>query len=90
MPIYSFKCECGFAFDELVSMKDRKTHPCPSCAAAAQQTLTPFRIDYLKMGTDPAFETASSKWDLLHKRQAVKESKSLKENGDYGNVSPGG
>ena len=71
-------------------MKDRKVQPCPSCEAEAQQFITPVRIDYLRMGVDPAFETASSKWDAFHKKQAVKESRSLKEHGDYGNVSPGG
>ena len=86
MPIYSYQCQCGNEFDELVKLADRQHQPCPKCAASANQILTPVRIDYYHMGTDPAFETASSKWESMHKKQAVKESQTLHEHGDYGSA----
>ena len=40
MPTYQYECEsCGYAFDELQSMMDKKLRKCPDCGKFSLQRL---------------------------------------------------
>jgi len=42
MPIYSFECKCGNAFDEIFSVADRPdSMPCHICGGAAGRVISP-------------------------------------------------
>lgn len=36
MPTYEFKCKCGHVFDDVKSVKDRRTSKCPKCSKVAK------------------------------------------------------
>ena len=40
MPLYEFKCKCGFGFDEFKPIEERATHSCPECGKVAQKVLS--------------------------------------------------
>lgn len=62
--LFDFECPaCGNSFEDYVDDKKRKI-PCTTAGCdgkAVRQLATP-RIDWRKMGLDPAFQTASDKW----------------------------
>ena len=63
-------------------MLARHKCPCPVCHKVGRQVITPVRIDYLRMGVDPDFETAGSKWEQSHAQQKAKEEKSVANHGE--------
>ena len=42
MPLYEYRCKCGFRFDEFKPIEERATHPCPACGKVAQKILSVF------------------------------------------------
>ena len=74
MPLYTYECECGEVFDEFNSIEKRHTKKCEKCGAKAKQRITPVRIDYYNMGTDPyGNPTAAAKWARMHEKEALRE-----------------
>ncbi len=65
--------------------------PCPNCLGTAELVfLTVAKPDWIGLAQGAsASPEAIERFDRMHKQQAAKESKSLKEHGDYG-PSPGG
>lgn len=60
--LFDFDCnKCGHVFEELVH-SDVSTSPCPACKGNGVRLISAPRIDWLKMGLDPAFPTAYERW----------------------------
>jgi putative FmdB family regulatory protein len=60
--LFDFECSaCGKVFEEMIE-GDKKKLPCPSCKGKADRLIATPRIDWMRMGLDPAFPTAYEKW----------------------------
>lgn len=60
--LFDFTCtKCENTFEELID-DDSKILPCPDCSGDAVRQLAAPRTDWRKMGLDPAFPGAWSKW----------------------------
>jgi putative FmdB family regulatory protein len=59
---FDFKCDsCKSIFEEMIA-GDESELPCPSCGGKAHRQLSAPRIDWRRMGVDPGFPGAYSKW----------------------------
>jgi hypothetical protein len=59
---FDFECrKCKSVFEEMIS-DDSQVLPCQFCKGKADRLLAAPRIDWRRMGLDPAFTTAYEKW----------------------------
>lgn len=59
---FDFECpDCKAVFEEMIS-DDSMTLPCTSCKGQADRLISSPRIDWRRMGLDPAFPSAYDKW----------------------------
>lgn len=59
---FDFECRsCKNVFEELIA-DDSMTLPCPLCKDNSDRLFCAPRIDWKKMGLDPAFPGAYAKW----------------------------
>jgi putative FmdB family regulatory protein len=45
MPVYEYKCECGYKFEDLNRMSERHQAECIACGKFAKQVVSAPRID---------------------------------------------
>jgi putative FmdB family regulatory protein len=69
MPVYMYTCPKGHVHDELKSLKDRATDPCPECGKTAKLTIVPVHLDYINCGVDLGLPTAAAKWSKMQWRK---------------------
>lgn len=80
--LFDHECErCGFRFEELVERDGPKVANCPECGSSAPRLLSAIRLDY-RMGTDPAFPTASDAWAKRRLQHQRIEERRHREHGD--------
>lgn len=70
--MFDWGCDNGHEFEELVK-PDTLEMECPQCGAIAKRLISPVRSDWRKMGVDPDFPTAASKWEKMQRQKASKE-----------------
>ena len=91
MPTYEYTCpECGHEFEAFCKVSQRMDQNCTECGnTGRQQVRTPAQPHWtsLAMGDSPSPE-AIKRFDKMRRDQADKESKCMRDNGDYGK-SPG-
>lgn len=91
MPIYDFLCKhCGVATERFTSM-DTESMKCETCGNLADKAvLTPPKINWSAMGAQKnASPEFIDKFERMHKQQKERETKFMKEHGDYYNRAPG-
>lgn len=44
MPLYEFKCDCGYAGEKIVPIRDLHSTVCPDCGGILQRVFSPFAI----------------------------------------------
>ena len=71
MPLYSFECQCGERFVELLKVDERLTCKCAMCGETAKLVISKAPALDSRMGLDSAFTTAVDRFDRVH-RQAAK------------------
>lgn len=80
--MFDFSCtQCGETTEELIE-DDKKKIDCPVCGGVAKRQLAAPRIDWWKMGLDPAFASASDKWAKAKRHNNEKGKKDLYEGGN--------
>lgn len=86
MILKDFRCEdCGFVEEHLCEASDLIS-VCSDCSGVSHRVFLELAKPHwaaLAQG-DSASPEAISHFERAHKKQAVKESKALKEHGDYG------
>jgi hypothetical protein len=73
LPIYEYKCPKGHITEKLVPLEQREgSQFCnyPGCGQLAKFIVSAAHLDYLGMGKDSSFPTASDKWADMHKQGA--------------------
>lgn len=84
MPTFEYTCPtCGEEFERWCKIIERKSQECGACGSIGEQRVrTPPRPDWvgLAMG-DSASPEAIDRFDRVHKQQAAKEERLIREHG---------
>lgn len=86
MPTFEYDCpDCGKEFDRWCKASERENQKC-ECGSTGKQVIRTAPVPHwtsLAMGSSASPE-AIKRFDKMRREQANKESKTMKEHGDYG------
>lgn len=88
MPLHDYRCRRCAKVEEHFVQIGTQSVDCPHCLGTAELVfLKVAKPDWLSLAQgESASPEAIDKFEKMHKQQAAKESKSLKEHGDYGHA----
>lgn len=75
MPLFEYRCPEGHITERLSNYRQRPDFMTCRCGLQARYRISAPKLDYLHIGVDAAYQTASDRWERMHKEKLEQERK---------------